>query len=163
MADLLTDFPERFDEQPRVWLRAPGAAAPEREMTVTDWREHLGRVVLSFNECASMNDAEALRGYDVVIAWEKRRPLPEDEVYIAELDGCTLIEERTGETVGTVVDVDRETSNNALLVVAVPGRGELLVPFVKAYAPRWDVAARTLHMQLPEGLLELLEPDERGA
>ena len=160
IADLLTDFPGRFAGRQAVSLRLPGAEAPARSVTIEHFRLHHNRIVFKFTECASMNEAESLRGFEVVIPWEQRTPLPEDEVYIADLAGCVMIDTRTGQTVGTVVDVDRESSNTALLVVQTQDRGELLVPFVKAYMPRWDLAARSVHMELPAGLLDLLDPQQ---
>ncbi len=159
IAELLTDFPERFKAQAAVSLRAARADAPDVIMTIERFRLHQGRIVFKFVGCETMTDAETLRGLDVVIAWSERMPLASDEVYIAELAGCVLIDARTGERVGRVADVDRESSNTALLVVERDGGGELLVPFVKAYAPRWDLAARTLHMEMPAGLLELADPE----
>ncbi len=104
-----------------------------------------------------MDQAEPLRDHDIVIPWEARSPLAEDEVYIAELVGCVLIDIVSGASVGPVTGVDRESGATELLVVASE-RGELLVPFIKAYAPHWDLGARTLHMQLPNGLLDVPEP-----
>ena len=164
MAELLTDFPERFAAQAMVWLRTALGEEAVRTATIERHRlqqtGHRTRIVFKFAGCDSMNDAEALRGMEVVVPWEQRTPLPEDEVYIAELAGCVLTDTRTGQSLGTVTDVDRESSNTALLVVERAGGGELLVPFVRAYAPRWDLAARTVEMELPEGLLEL-QPESK--
>ncbi len=160
ISDLLTDFPERFSTRREVSLRKPGAAQPFRTASIETFRRHGARIVFRFAGCASMEDAELLRDLEVVVAWEQRAALAEDEVYIAELEGCALIDTRSGETVGVIVDVDRESSNTALLVVAPDGASktpggaaELLIPFVKAYAPRWDLEAKTLHMEIPDGLL----------
>ncbi len=158
IAELLTDFPERFETHPLVSLRAPAPGAPVRSVTVEQFRMHQGRIVFRFAECSSMNEAELLRGHEVVVPWEERMPLPEDEVYVAELDGCTLFDTRSGSPVGTIVDVDRESSNTMLLVVRRESGREVLVPFVKAYLPRWDLAARTVSMELPDGLVELEDP-----
>ncbi len=154
LADLLTDFPERFTLQPKVLLRPPGADTPQRTAQIERWRLHAGRVVLKLTGCDTMNDAEALRSYELVIPWSERTPLAADEVYIAELLGCTLIDGAANAPVGTVIDVDRESGATALLVVETK-KGELLVPFVQAYDPHWDLAERTLRMTLPEGLLDL--------
>jgi 16S rRNA processing protein RimM len=154
LAELLTDFPDRFRSSPAVLLRAPGAAEPTRPDTVEQFRLHAGRIVLQLAGCTSMNEAETLRGYEVVVPWKQRTPLPEDEVYIAELEGCTLIDDRTALPIGVITDVDRESSNTALLVVETPEGAELLVPFVKAYQPRLDLPARTLRITLPEGLID---------
>ena len=154
LAELLTDFPDRFAGEARVWLRS-GEDGPVREATVTSYRLHGGRLVLRFADCASMNDAEALRGLEIVVPWAERRALDEDEVYVAELVGCTLVDARDDRPVGVIADVDAASGAGTLLVVERPDGGELLVPFVKAYAPAWDLQARVLHMTLPNGLLEL--------
>ncbi len=156
LAELLTDFPERFEGEPEMHLRL-GEGAPARPVTVESSRLHNGRIVLRLSACASMNDAEALRGYDLVVPWEARAPLAEDEVYVAELTGCALTDTHTGSLVGTVTGVDRESGATALLIVERDGGRELLVPFVKAFEPAWDLQARTLSMRLPEGLLDLDE------
>lgn len=154
LADLLTDFPDRFASHPAVHLRSPDAAHPSRAATVTSSRPHSGRVVLKLLDCDSIEAAETLRGYDVVVPWAERMPLAEDEVYVADLAGCVLTDTRTGREVGTVLDVDRESTSSPLLVVESSEAGELLIPFVKAYAPRWNLAAKTLEMELPKGLVE---------
>ncbi len=169
VAELLTDFPDRFERDPTVSLRPPAAPLPTRTAHIERYRVDRDRVVFKFAGCDSIDSmdgadgAEALRGYDVVIPWAARSPLAEDEVYIAELVGCTLIDASSGDLVGPVTGVDRESGATELLVVGTP-RGELLVPFIKAYAPRWDLAARILHLQLPAGLLDLHEapPSEKA-
>jgi 16S rRNA processing protein RimM len=63
--------------------------------------------------------------------------------------------------VGTVVDVDRGSSNTELLVVRRGDRrggGDLLIPFVAEFVIRVDAANRVLEMRLPEGLLEINAP-----
>lgn len=159
VADLLTDFPERFATNPSVHLRAPGISLPSRSAVVERSRLHQGRIVLKLAGCDSMNDAERLRDFDVVVPWEQRTPLSADAVYVAELAGCVLIDTRTGTSIGSILDVDRESSNTELLVVQTAEGRELLVPFVRAYLPQLDLVARTLHMHLPEGLIELETQD----
>lgn len=155
IADLLTDFPERFATQPLVSLRATELAEPSRRVTIEHTRMHGGRIVFAFAECTSMNEAETLRGWEVVVPWEERASLGEDEVYIAELTGCVLTDTATGALVGTVINVDRESSHHPLLVVETDHGDEVLVPFVKAYEPSWNLAAGTLQMRLPAGLVDL--------
>ena len=160
VAELLTDFPTRFAAHPTVHLQPAGASSPARSVQVVQARPHSGRMLLKLSGCDSMNDAEALRGYELVIPWEDRTALDSDSVYIAELVGCSLIDTTTGLTVGEITGVDRESTQLDLLVVqpSQEGREALLVPFVKAYAPAWDLEKRTMHMALPEGLLDLDAP-----
>jgi 16S rRNA processing protein RimM len=159
LAEILTDFPERFAERTHLHLRKPGAVAPLREIVLESHWLHKDRIVLKFAGVDSMNDAELLRGLEVVIPREQRAPLDDDAAYIDDLVGCTLVDRNSG-PVGAIVDVDRESTLGALLVLET-GAGEALVPFVKAYEPVLDLAARTMTMTLPAGLLDVnaTEPD----
>ncbi len=155
LAELLTDFPERFENQPTVWLQAPEDAEPTRTVQVEHARLHAGRIVLALAGCGSMNAAEALRGIELVVPWEQRVALPEGEIYVAELAGSVLVNSSDEAVIGTIVDVDRESGAGTLLVVERSDGRELLVPFVFGYAPEWNAEARTLRMALPDGLLTL--------
>ena len=154
LAELLTDFPERLESGRALSLRAAGAEQPERVVHIAGSRLHGSRIVLRLEECSSMNEAEQLRGFELLVPWEERAALGEGEVYIDELVGCSLFDLRTASVVGEIIGVDRESTAGALLVVEREGR-ELLVPFVNAFELSWDLAARTVTMRLPEGLLEL--------
>ncbi len=163
LADLLTDFPERFADRRRLFLRA-GMGVP-REVTLEEHWLHKGRLVLKLQGVDSIEAAELLRGHEIVIPFAERAPLDEDSVYIADLAGCLLYDRATTQGVGEIVGVDRESSNMPLIVVR-GGSGELLIPFAKAYDPRIDLEARRMEMTLPEGLLALNDPltaEERAA
>lgn len=164
LAELLTDFPERFAERKRLFLRS-GEQAEPREVTLEGHWLHKGRLVLKLGGVDSIEAAELLRGYEVVIPRAERAPLDEDSVYIADLAGCVLYDRASDAVAGTIVDVDRESSNTPLIVLRTAG-GELLIPFAKAYQPRIDLDARRMEMTLPEGLLGLNDPltaEERQA
>jgi len=152
LAELLTDFPERFAERKRLYLlgskTAPRAVELERH-----WL-HQGRVVLKFAGVESITDVEALRGLEVAIPRSERAPLEDGAVYLADLIGCVLVDSRAGTEVGRIGDVDRESSATPLLVVETAS-GQVLIPFVKAYRPVIDLDAKRISMELPEGLLEL--------
>ena len=152
LAELLTDFPERFAERKRLYLLGP--KGPHRMVELERHWLHQGRVVLKFAGVESIPDVEALRGLDVAIPRSERAPLEEGAVYIADLFGCALIDSRSGAIVGKIADVDRESTATPLLVVETDS-GQVLVPFVKAYRPSIDLEAKRISMELPEGLLEL--------
>jgi 16S rRNA processing protein RimM len=156
-AELLTDFPEKFAERRRLWLMAeatPGASPREVEL-IHHWL-HKGGVVLHFAGVDSISAAEALAGLIVAIPLAERAPLGEDEVYVADLIGCALVDV-AGEApvvVGEIGEVDRTAGPVALLVVR-GAAGEVLIPFARSYLRSVDVAARRVEMALPEGLAEL--------
>jgi 16S rRNA processing protein RimM len=153
LAELLTDFPERFAERKRLFLLSAKAAAREIELE-RHWL-HQGRIVLKFAGIDSINDVETLRGLEVAIPKTERAPLEDGAVYIADLIGSTLIDSRTTTEIGEIIEVDRESSATPLLVVKNATKQEVLVPFVKAFNPIFDAPEKRLTMELPEGLLEL--------
>jgi 16S rRNA processing protein RimM len=176
-ADILTDFPEKFAERKKLWLLAdhdaqphvakagasgsavPGkrASAARQAELVNHW-PHKGGIVLHFAHSQSISDAEQLSGLIVAIPREQRAALADDEVYIADLIGCTLVDLSSGDpvAVGAIVEVDRSAGPVALLVVQPPhGQNEILVPFAKSYLRNIDLAAQRVEMALPQGLLDL--------
>jgi 16S rRNA processing protein RimM len=166
LAEVLTDFPEKFAERKRVWLLASAGSAGEsaREIELrSHWlnKGQAGGVVLHFAGVDSINDAEALRGLVVAIPRAERTPLGEDEVYVGDLIGCQLVDISANpeRLVGTIEDVDREAGPVALLVVAGAAE-EILVPFAKAYLRRIDVDGRRVEMALPEGLIDVQLPEK---
>ncbi len=163
LAELLTDFPERFADRPGVSLRdAKGAF--EALIVESHWLpvgKNAGRVVLKFQGIDSITDAERLAGSDVVIPTETRIALDEETEYITDLLDCTLVDNE--HTIGVVEDVHFPTSAAGtrladaapLLVIRAPNGDELLIPFAKAWIQSIDVPGKRLEMRLPDGLLEI--------
>jgi 16S rRNA processing protein RimM len=155
-AEILTDFPEKFEERKRLWLLAEGAsAATPREVELVAHWLHKGGIVLHFAGVDSISAAERLKGLIVAIPRTERAALGEDEVYIADLVGCQLVDVAGAVVVvGEIEDVDRTAGPVALLVVQ-GAKGEVLVPFAKSYIRKIDLAGKRVEMALPEGLAEL--------
>ena len=164
-ADILTDFPEKFAERRQLWLLAEAASSasprptakpsPRQAELIAHW-PHKGGIVLHFAGIDSISAAETLAGLIVAIPLAERAPLAEDEVYVSDLIGCTLIDVAGPEPIpiGEIEDVDRTAGPVALLVVR-SSSGEVLVPFAKSYLRSLDLAAKRVEMSLPEGLTTL--------
>ena len=169
LAELLTDFPERFDDNPRVFL-APanyaGSVAAAREANVTTWwlpvGKNAGRIVLGFGGVESISEAELLNGLEVIVPVEERLELDEDAAYISDLIGCEVFDGMV--RIGVVEAVDfpttpdgaRRLEDAAPLLTVVEDDGvEVLIPYVKDFLVRLDVAGKRIEMKLPEGLVEL--------
>jgi 16S rRNA processing protein RimM len=159
IADILTDFPDRFKERTHVWLLPPdGKTAPRKAEIERHWL-HKGRVVLKFAGVDSISDAALLAGYQVAIPREQRAPLAEDAVYVADLIGCHLIDEANAcADLGPVLDVARGTGGALDMLVLNRGNEELLIPFAKAYMVQIDLEKRVLRMRLPAGLTTINSP-----
>jgi 16S rRNA processing protein RimM len=182
-ADILTDFPEKFAERRRLWLLPDPAPSPSptpakttpaktipapREVELLAHWLHKGGIVLHFAQSDSISAAEALAGLIVAIPFAGRAPLAGDEVYVADLIGCTLYDVAKMETakmdaapvpIGQIEDVDRTAGPVALLVVRSPGSTEeILIPFARSYLRTLDLAAKRVEMALPEGIADLNAP-----
>jgi len=165
LADLLTDFPERFAERKRLFLvSSETSKSPARELSLERHWLHKGRVVLKFATVDSINDAETLRGLLVAIPRSEREPLKDDSVYVGDLLDCEVVDIKADPVIiGRVMNVDREAG--LLYVQRAPGK-EVLIPFAKAYLAGIDVARRRIEMRLPEGLFDIDAPitdEERRA
>jgi 16S rRNA processing protein RimM len=175
-AEILTDFPDKFSERRQVWLlaaevpAAAGAAAETgaraaaqapRQVELKNHWLHKGGVVLHFAGVDSISAAELLAGLTVAIPREERVELGEDEVYVGDLIGCTLVDVARAEAVavGTIENVDRSAGAAPLLVVR-GAKGEVLVPFAKSYLRKIDLEAKRVEMTLPEGLINLNSTDK---
>lgn len=167
IADILTDFPEKFTERRHVWLVPPQESEPARAAEIERHWLHKGRIVLKFAGVDSISDAETYRGWHVAIPREGRAPLEADAVYIADLIGCHVIDEASSAVdLGAVLDVERGEGDAPDLLILRRNDEELLIPFAKAYLVAIDLDARILRMRLPAGLTEINAPmteDERQA
>jgi 16S rRNA processing protein RimM len=169
LAELFTDFPERFEEQTRVFLAPPDFQGEEAEArraeVVSFWLpvgKNEGRVVLHFVGVDTISDAELIAGMDVIVPREERLPLDDESVYISELIGCTVYDGTF--VVGVVDDVQfattadgarRLTDAAPLLAVTSRDGDEVLIPFVKVFLVTVDTEAKRIEMKLPEGLVEV--------
>jgi len=151
LAELLTDFPERFSETSDVVLCQPsgGERQPGR---LENWWLHKGGIVLKFAGVEDISAAEALAGWEVRIPIGQRRPLDAGAVYWSDLSGCRVIED--GRDLGVVRHID-PTIGTPVLVIDTPEGGELLVPFAEEICRRVDVAGKVIEVALPEGLRDL--------
>lgn len=157
-ADILTDFPEKFSSRRRLWLIADESTThiPSREVELIHHWLHKGGIVLHFTGIDSISAAESLKALLVAIPISERASLAEDEAYVADLIGCTLIDVAglSPAAVGVIEDVDRNAGPTPILVVR-SSRGEVLVPFAKVYLRSIDLAAKRIEMALPAGLVDL--------
>jgi 16S rRNA processing protein RimM len=155
-AEILTDFPEKFAERKHLWLLDADGRTVAREVELAHHWPHKGAIVLHFAGIDSISAAETLAGLVVAIPRAERAALPEDEIYIADLIGCELIDVAGAApvTVGRIENVDRTAGPVPLLMVQ-GAKGEVLVPFAKAYLRKIDLDNARIEMALPEGLTEV--------
>jgi 16S rRNA processing protein RimM len=159
LAELHTDFPERFEERRKLWCLASDGS--RRELTVEEHWFHKGGVVLKFVGVDSISDAERLTGCEVQIPREERAELEAGATYVNEIVGSDVWVNDGRRFLGRVKDVQFGAGEAPLLVVQLPvcaTQNEVLVPFAQEYVKNFDAAGKRLDMQLPEGMLELEAP-----
>lgn len=173
VAELLTDFPARFSNLKRVYLRKQ-ENEPEPAGLQHFWLDgnHPGMGVFHFSGRSSISEAETLRGFDVLLPFEERVALPAGQYFVTDLIGCTVFEELAETTIlssppcameeaprvlGAVRDVfftGEKAAGTPILQLETPD-GELLLPLAQDICKRIDVAARRIDVRLPEGLSDL--------
>jgi len=164
LAELHTDFPERFQE--RRTLSGLAADGSRRQLQLEEHWFHKRGVVLKFAGVDSISDAEQLAMLELQVPHDERTELKAGAAYVSEIIGCEIWVGKTDarHLLGTVAEVQLGTGAAPLLVVrkqAEAGKTverEFLIPYAEEFVEAADLARRRIDMQLPEGLLELQAP-----
>ena len=150
VADLLTDFPERFEGLDGVVVR-PVNGGDQRELKIEKFWFQKGRVILKFAGLDTIEAAETLRDTDVCVPEADAVELENDEFFDWQLAGCK-VETIDGTAIGEVTEVMR-TGGTEILVVK-GGEKEYLIPFAESICTDVDVEKKLIRIDPPEGLLE---------
>ena len=173
LAELLTDFPERFFNLKQIWLRKDDAE-PQAVGLENFWvdRNHPETGIFHLAGCTTIAGAEPFRGYDLLLPFDERVKLPAGKYFVTDLIGCTVCEvtegpsklaspacalEQAPRVLGTVRDVffpGEGGVGTPLLQVGTP-LGELMIPLAEDICTHIQVAERRIEVRLPEGLGEL--------
>ncbi len=152
IADLLTDFPDRFAERRRLFaVDAKG----RRELQLESHWLHQGRVVLKFRGVDSIEQAQALAGCELQIPRQERATLPVGAAYVSDLIGCAVFD--GGRELGKIAEVEFNAGEAPLLEVKAES-GEYWIPFAAKYVESVDVEHRRVALRLPTGMLEIDAP-----
>ncbi len=149
VADILTDFPERFDNLKRVAIVHPNGETTEIEIEKFWFQKN--RIVLKFAGFDSIEAAETLRGSEICVAESEAVELEDDEFFDWELIDCA-VETVEGTRIGTVREVMR-TGGTEILVVAGEAK-EYLIPFAETICTSVDVEKKLIKVDAPQGLLD---------
>jgi 16S rRNA processing protein RimM len=146
-----TDVPGRLEKLKRAVARlADGSEVP---IEIAEAWRHKGDWVLKFADIDSIEAAERFRRADLWVPLSNRAALPEGEFFQADLVGCTVTDAATSKRLGVVAGW-QQYGGPPLMEVHIDGR-EVLIPFVSSICQHVDVAAGTITVELPEGLLDL--------
>ena len=151
VADLLTDFPDRFDELTSIIAVTKDAA--RRSLQIEEHWFHGERLVMKFAGFDRIEEAKELVGCDLAVPSAERVELPADSFYDWELIG-SRVETVGGELVGQVREIMRPGEVELLSVVDGSDR-DRLIPLAKDIVVEIDKDKKLIRIDPPEGLLEL--------
>lgn len=161
--DVRTDEPDRRFA-PGTTLRAEAPAGADRRpasLTVARARWHQSTLLVTFEELADRNAAEAARG-TVLHATIGPDDMPEDpdEYYDHQLVGLDVVD-LDGTHLGQVKALVHGSAQD-LLTVQTPDGRDTLVPFVSALVPEVDLDAGRIVVADRPGLVTPFPDDSDG-
>jgi 16S rRNA processing protein RimM len=136
---------------PKVYIQRKGFL---KEFEVEALRPYKDGCLIKLKEVDTLDQAWELAGQEILVPEEFLRPLEEDNYYLFQLIGSSVVTIKK-KKVGTVKDI-LFVENNELLVVE-KGRKEMLVPFTKSICVKIDLENKEILINPPDGLLELNE------
>ncbi|HYC93017.1 MAG TPA: ribosome maturation factor RimM [Thermoanaerobaculia bacterium] len=152
-----TDSLDRFDDLESVTLVSPDESQT-REVAVESVRIHAGRALLKFGGIDAPEDVQLLHNWTVEIPEEEARELEEDEYFLHDLVGLTLIDAE-GRERGVVTEA-YEGGGGILLNVKRPDGRTFELPFAADLCTEIDLEAKRMVVALPEGIEDLDSVDE---
>lgn len=153
VAELLTDFPERFAGVERLF--AVDDRGKRTSLALEAYWFHQNRIVLKFKGYDSPEAAAALVGYDFAVTEAECVELEEDEFFEWQLIDCR-VETTGGAKVGRVREILHTGSAPVLVVIDDEHEGrEHLIPLAESICVEIDTAHKFIRVDAPEGLLEM--------
>ena len=143
-----TDDAERFLDIEYVLL---DTGKELRRLNIQNVKFFKNLVILKFKGVDNINDIEKYKGRDLWIPREEGQELEEDEYYIADLLGMSVVLE-DGQEFGTVKDV-METGANDVYIIDSAEHGEVLLPAIKECILDVDLEKNIMTIHLIKGLI----------
>jgi len=146
-----TDSIDRFAEVGSVTLVSPNEKTT-REVRIESARPHGDRALIKFATIETPEDLAALRDWTIEIPASEAKKLGEDEYFLHDLVGLTLVD-ASGAEKGVVTDVYE--GGGGMLLAVRRGRRRFEVPFAADICTSIDLEAKRIVVALPEGIDEV--------
>lgn len=141
--------PSRFRKIKEIGLRMDGKDAGD--YAIEHVRSSGGMVVVKLAGVDDRNAAELLRNAEVFMDRADLEPLGPGEHYIRDLIGMAVVDDESGETVGTLGDVLTDRPQDIYVIKAVDG-SEFMLPAVPEFVRGIDDDSRVIRVRLIEGI-----------
>jgi 16S rRNA processing protein RimM len=148
-AELLTDFPERFENLETVTALSPDG--DRLQLKIEKFWFQKDRIILKFAGYDTIERAEELRDHEICIPESEAVELESDEFFDWQLEGC-MVETVDGQRIGEVLELMRPGGTELLVVKG--DTKEYLIPFAESICVEVDIENKRIKIDPPEGLLE---------
>jgi 16S rRNA processing protein RimM len=143
------DDPFEYEELESVLLEREGELVP---YFIEAINVQANRVIVKFEEISTVDQAGKLVNAPLWLPLNNLPELEGDQFYYHEIIGYRIVDERAGE-LGEICEIVTMPTQD-LIVMDYQGK-EVLIPITDDVLGTLDRPARTLHVHLPEGLLEV--------
>ncbi len=144
-----TDIPERFLDLDTIYLKR---GDDFKELEIEYIRFHKQFVIIKFFDINSINEAEELKNYQVLIDESEKYLLPEDNFYVSDLIDCEVYLE-SGKYLGKLKDVV-DTSGTDIFLVAGQDK-EYMLPASRDMILEIDLENKKIIVDPIPGILDL--------
>lgn len=144
-----TDIPERFFDLDTVYLKRGDEL---KELEIEYIRFHKQFVVIKFFDINSINEAEKLKNYQVLIDESEKYLLPEDNFYVDDLIDCDVYLE-SDKYLGKLIDVI-DTSGTDIFLVKGQDK-EYMLPASREMILEIDLENKKIIVDPIPGILDL--------
>lgn len=146
----MTDDVNRFKDLKEVYLETD---SDMMLLHVVSCKFVKNQPVLKFKEFNNINQVEIYKRNGLFVTRENAAPLGENEYYIADLIGLTVLRDDDMSELGQLSDV-LQTAANDVYVVSKEGKKDVLLPVIPDCIKKIDIEAGQVVAHIMKGLLD---------
>lgn len=144
-----TDDIKRFDDLKEVLL---DTGKETMHLDVIGVKYFKNMAILRFAQFDNVDQVIPYKGMDLLVTRENAVPLEEDEYYIADIIGSSVITDKD-ENFGELVDVMQTGANDVFIVKTFEGK-EVLLPVIDECVLDIDLENKLVKVHIMKGLLD---------
>lgn len=144
-----TDDAKRFKQLKKAYLDLGKELFPVTLESVKFFKQ---MVIVKFREISDMDQAALYKNKDILIERADAVPLAENEFYICDLIGLSVVTD-TGESLGVLSEVVKTGANDVFEVTMADGK-TVLIPYIEDCVKEISLEEGRVLVHLLPGLLE---------
>ena len=146
----MTDDIKRFKQLKEVYL---DTGRERMLLHVVSCKFVKNQPILKFKEFSNINEVEKYKQCGLFITRDQAVPLKDDEYFIADLIGLSVLREENGEVLGELTDVLQTGANDVYAVTMADGK-EVLLPVIRECIKKVDLETGQVIVHVMKGLLD---------